>query len=312
MPGKIKAYFFSLTPVKITLELAHKFTPPGFDGLSVYEVASFFIKGVQKGSLTSRASSISFQFFLAIFPAILFFFTLIPYIPVEDFQSQLMDLLKDVIPEHAYYTIESTIRDIIIRPRSGLLSVGFLLALYFSTNGIRSIVEAFNRTVHIEESRPVFKQRLIAIYLVLLLAFLTIIAIALITTGTFIINVLEDNRILGGPAYYYFLQAGKWIVIIALLYFAFSSLYYFAPEKKSRYRFFSAGSTLATLLTLATSVDFDFYVSNFSKYNALYGSIGTLIILLLWIYFNSMILLIGFELNASIFSASRKRQQIEN
>ncbi|MHC1706155.1 MAG: YihY/virulence factor BrkB family protein [Bacteroidales bacterium] len=309
MSGKFNDYVASLQAVKIILALSKKVVPPGFEGLSLYEVASFFIQGIQKGSLTSRASSISFQFFLAIFPAILFFFTLIPYIPVDDFQIQLMALLKDVIPEHAYFTIESTIRDIVVKPRSGLLSLGFLLALYFSTNGVRSIVEAFNMTVHIEVSRTVFKQRLIAIFLVILLAVLTIVAIALITTGTLVFNFLEENNILIGATYYYLLQAGKWIVIIALLYFAFASMFYFAPEKKSRFRFFSAGSSLATVLTLMTSVGFDFYVSNFSKYNALYGSIGTLIILLLWIYFNSLILLIGFELDASILIARKTRER---
>lgn len=307
MAGSIMNIFLSLKPVKTLLDLSKRIYPPGFQGLSLYDVASFFIKGIQKGSLSSRASSISFQFFLAIFPAILFFFTLIPYIPVHDFQDQLMAMLKDLIPEHAYYTIESTIRDIIVRPRKGLLSIGFLMALYFSTNGIRSIVEAFNMTIHMEETRKGFKQRLISIFLVLLLVLLTILAIALITSGTLVLDFLEEKHILVGETYYYLLQLGKWVVIIALLYFAISSLYYFAPAKKSRSRFFSAGSTLTTGLTLATSIGFDFYVSNFSKYNALYGSIGTLIILLLWIYFNSMILLVGFELNASIFMASKTK-----
>ncbi|HRY32929.1 MAG TPA: YihY/virulence factor BrkB family protein [Bacteroidales bacterium] len=299
--------FLSLPPVVLVLKLSQKLVIPGFDGLSIYEVAAFFLRGIRKVSVTSRASSIAFNFFLATFPAILFFFTIIPYVPVSDSYARVMELLGELIPQHAFITIESTITDILTRPRKGLLSIGFLMALYFSTNGINSIIDAFNMTIHVKESRTVFRQRLISVFLVILLAFLTILAVSLITTGTWVLNFLSDNIHLIGKSYLFLLQTGKWLVIIALLFFTFSFLYYFGPVKKSRYRFFSAGSTLATLLTLATSLGFDFYISNFSSYNALYGSIGTLIILLLWMYFNSIILLLGFELNASILSASEQK-----
>ncbi|MCX6270221.1 MAG: YihY/virulence factor BrkB family protein [Bacteroidetes bacterium] len=312
MPVTWSARLLSLKPVSTVLKLSGKIVFPGMNGLTLYEVASFFYTGVSKGSITARASSIAFNFFLATFPAIIFFFTIIPYIPVANFQTSLMSLLKDMIPEHAYYTIESTIIDIITRPRKSLLSLGFIMALYFSTNGINSILEAFDMTVHAREKRTWFKQKLIAIFLVILLAFLTIIAIVLITSGTLVLDFLVQKHILKDWDYYYLLQFGKWVVITSLLYFAISSLYFFGPVRKSRFRFFSAGATLASILTLAISIGFDFYVSNFSKYNALYGSIGTLIILLLWIYFNSNILLIGFELNASILSADDARKGKEN
>ena len=312
MANRWNQWFLATRPVAFVLELGKKLVFPGMEGLTLFEVLQFFFRGISKGSLNSRASSIAYNFFLATFPAILFFFTIIPLIPISDFQVSLMELLKEVIPEHAYYTVESTIRDIITRPRGGLLSLGFIMALYFSTNGINSIILAFNMTIHSTESRTWIKQRLVSIFLVILLALLTIIAIALITSGTIVLNYLSEKKFLIGPSYYYLLQLGKWLVIIGLLYLSFSSLYFFGPAKKSRFRFFSPGATLASFLTLATSLGFDYYVSNFSKYNALYGSIGTMIILLLWIYFNSSILLIGFELNASILSADKARKKLKN
>ncbi len=240
MPGKIVDYLLSLHPVTKVLSLLRKVYLPGFQGLNIYEVATFFFRGIMQGALSSRASSISFQFFLAIFPAILFFFSLIPYIPVQDFEQQLMGLLAEIIPENAYITIESTIRDIITKPRSGLLSLGFVMALYFSTNGILSMVDAFNRTVNLAESRKGFRQRLISVFLVLLLVLITIVAILLITFGTLVMNFLSENGILVGLNYYYLLQTGKWIVIVALIYFAISFLFYFALQRNAR-PVFSAG-----------------------------------------------------------------------
>ncbi len=307
MPFDWKKRLLELPPLSLLIGLSKRLVFPGFDGLTVYEVARFFLHGMMKGSLTSRASSIAYNFFLATFPAIIFFFTIIPYIPVQNFQEQLMSLLKDLIPGHAFGLLESTIHDIIMRPRGGLLSVGFIMALYFSTNGINSIIEAFNMTVLSVETRTAFRQRMIAVFLVLLMSVFTITAIALITTGTVVLDFIASRNNLVLNSYYYLLQTGKWVVIIALMYFVYSSLYYFGPAKRSRYRYFSAGSSLATALTMITSLGFDFYVSNFSKYNALYGSIGTLIILLLYIYFNSIILLVGFELNASILVAGKAR-----
>lgn len=309
MASKWETFFLLLRPVRLFTIWSKRTVLPGFKGLSLHEVATFFFRGVIEGSINSRASSIAFNFFLAIFPAIIFFFTLIPYIPVPDFHLKLMVLLRDIIPEHAFITIESTITDIIVRPRRGLLSLGFIMALYFSTNGISSIIEAFNMTVHTQLSRTFIQQRLVSIYLVIIISMLTVIAIVLITSGTLVLDFLAKKHILIGGTYYYLLQTGKWAIIISLLYVGFSTLYYYAPVKKNRFRFFSAGSILATFLTLIISLGFDYYISNFSKYNALYGSIGTLIVLLLWIYFNANILLIGFELNASIYTASKERDE---
>ncbi|MFH1121139.1 MAG: YihY/virulence factor BrkB family protein [Bacteroidota bacterium] len=303
--------FLKSRPVRMVLIWSKKLVIPGFDGVSLYDVTDFFVKGIQRGSITNRAAALSFNTFLAIFPAIIFFFTLIPYIPIANFQDSLLDMIHDLIPQQAYLTVEETLFDIVKRPRGSLLSFGFLLAMYFATNSINSLIEAFNQTYHAIDTRTLFQQRLVSIALVLILSVLVIIAIALITVGPVVLNWLQTHDLLTDGLTIFMISAGKWIITLALLFFAFSFLYYIAPSGKQHFRFISAGSTLTTLLFIAASVGFNYYVNNFSKYNSLYGSIGTLIVFMMWIYFNAIIILIGFELNASI-SVARKRHNIKH
>ncbi|MCK9618223.1 MAG: YihY/virulence factor BrkB family protein [Lentimicrobiaceae bacterium] len=304
---KLVIVFGESKVVSFVINTSKKMVIPGFDRIPLYDVTVFFIRGLQKGSLTTRAASLSFTFFLALFPAIIFFFTIIPYIPVVSFQETLLNLLKEVIPGNAFDAVKATVEDIILRQRGGLLSVGFILALYFSTSGVNSIITEFNNTYHTIETRNWFITRLISIFLVVLISTLIIIAIVLITTGAFLLNFLEEKQILTNSFTLVMLELGRWVVVIALIFFSISFLYFFAPAKRTKFRLFSAGSTLATLLSLATTLGFNYYVSNFSKYNTLYGSIGTLIVVLLWINFNAIVLLIGFELNASILNAKKNK-----
>lgn len=292
-------------PVSFLIRLSKKVVLPGFDRIPLYDVTVFFVKGISKGYIASRASAISFNFFLAIFPSLIFFFTIIPFIPIANFQQSLLDLIRDFLPETAFATVQATVEDIITRPRGGLLSLGFVLSLYFTTNGINSLMEAFNSTFHTIETRSYIKQRIISILLVVIITFLLIIAIGLITFGTELLFILLPVHILESNLYFGVIVVSKWLITIAMLFFAISFIYYLAPAKKRQFRFISAGSSLATLLIIATTLGFNFYVDNFSKYNALYGSIGTLLVVLLWIYFNSFSLLIGFELNASIHNAKK-------
>ncbi len=311
MYKEINEKFLRWKPVAIIIGFSKYMVLPGFDGIPIYDVSLFFIKGMQKGSITQRASSLAFNFFLALFPAIIFIFTLIPYLPISGFQTTLFEILQSILPANAFEAVKSTISDILTTKRTGLLSVGFILTLYFATNGVNAMIEAFNHTYHTAETRSWIKQRMISIFLVIILSILLIISIAFITFSAFSLNYLVDHGILKGQLTIYLLFASRWIILIAMLFFGVSFIYYFGPSKKKNFRFISPGSTLATLLTLITILGFNFYVANFSKYNALYGSIGTLIIILMWIYFNAIILLIGFELNASISFAKKKVKAIK-
>jgi len=302
---QLKDWFLALLPVLWAIRISKHIVLPGFNGIPVYDVAVFFYRGLSKGYITSRVSAISYNFFLAVFPFLIFLFTIIPFIPIENFQVSLMVLIHDFLPRSAFETIKETVEDIVTRPNGGLLSVGFILTLYFATNGINSLMEAFNNTFHTLETRGWIRQRLISALLVFILSILLIIAIGLMTFGTTLLTFILPAWILKSTIYLLFIQFLQWLVIIAALFFAISFIYYLAPAKRRHFRFISPGGSLATLLIIITTLGFNFYVDNFSKYNILYGSIGTLMIVLLWIYFNSFSLLIGFELNASIYNAGK-------
>lgn len=298
--------------IRRLIRLSKKIVLPGFDGIPLYEVARFFLEGIFKGSITSRASSIAFSFFLAVFPMIIVFFTLIPFIPIQNFHEVLLSFIENVTPDQTEAVIRQTVIDIIERPRGGLLSLTFFLALFFATNGFDSIIEAFNNTWHTLETRSWIKQKLTSILLFFIASIIVIISISLLTGGSVFLKFLREKEILDNNLAYYLLEAAKYIILTAMFFFTISFIYYLAPAKDSKFRFISAGSSLATILALAASIGFNFYVSNFSSYNALYGSIGTLLIILVWIYFNSIILLIGFELNASIQQAGRLSSESTN
>jgi membrane protein len=297
------------TPVAFFIRYYKKLVIPGFDGMPVYKVAKFFFRGLWNGSINVRASALSFTFFLALFPAIIFFFNLIPYIPIHGFQNTLLNMLYNILPKATYNATLATLEDIIKRQHGSLLSLGFLATLYFATSGISGIMSAFNESIHIAESRSFFKQRAYAILLVFILSILIVIAILLIITGTSILNYLVKIGFLHSHFTYHVLLVIKWIIITSMFFFIISFLYYLAPAKHFRFRFISAGSTLATLLFILTSLGFNYYISHFSQYNKLYGSIGALIIILLWIYINAIVLLLGFELNASIMNLKKREEK---
>ena len=286
------------------INFTKKIKPIGFSGLSVYDVTIFFWKGLIEGAITTRASSLAFNFFLAFFPSIIVFFTLIPYIPVNGIQETLIELLAVVLPPSTNEVTFNTLDDIINNPRSGLLSAGFILALYFSTSGINSLIEAFNTSYHIRETRPLIQQRLLSLGLTLVLSGILITAMGLIIFAKIAVNYLTEYELITQYAGDLILY-GKWFTILLILFIGTSILFHLGPSVKSQWKIFTPGSILATLGIVITSIGFNYYINNFSQYNKLYGSIGTLMIILIWMYFNSIILLTGFELNASISNAKK-------
>ncbi len=303
MIKKIISFVSNLYFVRLVIVVLKRITLPGFDKIPIYYVGEFFVKGLFKGDISQRAAALSFTFLLAIFPALLSFFSFIPYIPISNFQPMLLGFLNDLIPESTWRVVERIIVDIVSRQRGGLLSITFLFSLYLASNGMMAVSRAFNSSFYEIEARSVVKQRFISLLLVLLIGLLIILSIVAIAAGRFLINYLEAKEILSGAFAIYSLSFVKWIIVLMLVFFAISFMYYIAPANKKYYRFISAGSSLATIMSLLLLVGFDFYVSSFTRYNALYGSIGTLIVIMMWLYFNSIALLIGFELNVSILKA---------
>jgi membrane protein len=289
--------------LKIKLQ---KITFPGFDGVPLYDAIKFFIKGIQKGSLTTRASSIAFNFLLAIGPAVIFLLAMIPYLPIENFQQELYGVLNQVMPENSYIAIE-TLLDEIFHKRAGLPFFGFLISLFFAQKGVHGIIEAFNASYHIAETRKWFKQRMVAVLLVFIYYFLVVFAVLLMFFNKSFIKELVEMDIIKRDVTFYLLLGGRWVIIVALTFFCISFLYYMAPQKETKWRFYSAGSSLATLLVILASLGFSYFVNHFAQFNKFFGSIGALIALMLWINFNSISLLIGFELNASIKNANQRQ-----
>jgi membrane protein len=289
------------------IKISKKIILPGFEGLSLYIVSKFFFQGLKNGSLNTRASALAFSFFLALFPTIIFIFTLIPYIPIAHFQDTLFNLIQTLLPRAAFEATEDTITDIIKNQHGGLLSIGFISALYFSTNGFNAMINAFNETFHELETRDFLKQRLVSLIMTVVTSLMIAVALALI-----IFSEIGLQRLVHKDATsYYIILFGKWIILFALFFGIISFNYYVGPKRKKGWRFFSAGSTFATVLIILASLGFGYYVNNFGNYNKLYGSIGTLIVIMLWIYINSLILLLGYDLNASIDFAKRKRDLLK-
>jgi membrane protein len=291
-------------------ERAKKISLPFFEGVPLYDVALFFWRSMDRGSITTRASAIAFSFFIAFFPFIIFLFTLIPFIPIDNFQNELLILIQDLVPPSTYGTIENTVEDIITQPRGDLLSFGFFAALIFSTNGLASMMSAFDATIHSIHRRSWISQRITAIYLLIILSVMLTIVIALLTSGQLFIQYLMDNQILRDHFVVFLLTFSKWLIILSLLFFTFSFLFYMAPAKKTKWRFISAGGTLSTILSVLAIMGFTYYINKFNQYNTLYGSIGTLLIILLLMYVMSLILLLGFELNVSIHQAQKRKRKI--
>ncbi len=307
MPDKkqLTDWLLSIPPVTWTLRVSKQIILPGFSGTPVYDVAVFFIRGLTEGYITSRAAAISYSVFLAIFPFLIFLFNIIPFIPIDNFQQLLLGIIKDFMPKMAYESVKETIIDIITRPRSSLLILNLILTLYFSTNGVNSLIEAFNNTYHDLETRTNFKQYIVSVFIVLINSLLLITAIGLITIGSTLFEWILPEIIKNSSITILLLEMLRWLIILILLLTGISLIYYLAPARRKQFRFFTAGSMLATFLIVVTTLGFNFYVDNFSSYNALYGSLGTLMIVLVWIYINAISLLVGFELNASIRTARK-------
>jgi membrane protein len=280
-----------------------KLVLPGFDGVPISQVLTFVIKGLRKGVLVTRASSIAFNLLMALLPASIFLFTLIPFIPIPNFQQELIRLFENILPSNAFNFLETTIIDIVTHKSKGLLLIMFFATVIFSTNGIHAVIHAFVVSAHTFKSRTWVNQRKISVVLLLIIIFLISIAGFLVIFGKTTLNRLVLLNIIRKHSVIYTLIFMKWIVVVLLLFVAISFLYYFAPAKQTGFKFFSPGSTLATMLFILTSLGFSAYVNHFGQYNKLYGSIGTLMVILLWLYLNSIAILLGFELNVSIIDA---------
>jgi len=298
---------------------------PGFQQQSIYDVLNFVYEELKKDRLITRANSISFSFFLSLFPTIIAFFTLIPLLlpiifnkylikvlPMEttfiyeadgniDFVETLILQINTILPNViGKVEVMTLLRDIVSQPRAGLLSFGFFLALFFASNGMMSMMRGFEKSYHLTfKRRSLFKRRLVAIGLLLLLSAMIFASVLLIILGNQMVALIVQNVETPGMEKA-LLNVLRYFIVMALIYFGTSMVYRYGIPTIARIKVFSVGTTVATVGSILSTIIFSFYVNNFGVFNKLYGSIGTIIIIMLWIQLNVLMLLIGFELNASV------------
>ncbi len=304
-------WFWKLPPVKRFVNFLDNIIPPGFQGASLFSVFQFFFRGIINPKFNLYAGSLSWNFFLAIFPSLIFLFTLIAYIPVHNLQKQILIQIDFFLPKDAYKIIKSTITDIVHKQRSGLLSLGFLSALYFASNGVFSMMLAFDSNFQEEEKkkRNFFQKRGRSILLTLGITTLIFLSLIVLITGSYFSTYIIKHHIINKSVMLFVVSVLQFITLSALVFFIMSSIYYFGHSAKKKWRFFSPGATVATVLSLAATYIFSSYVDGFNSYNKLYGSIGAIIVMMLLIYFNTLCVLVGFELNKSIETVVKITQQ---
>lgn len=314
MKFKYKRYFFQWSPALFIIYWMRRIKFKRWDNVSLYKIIKLFIRDLSQNEILIRANGVAFSFILAIFPAIIFLFTLIPYvtqlIPEVNTQS-IMEFLAGMMPPSMYDVIASTVQDIISNQRGGLLTLGFLFSLFLATNGMMSLMNAFNACYKTNDRRGGLKTRLIATGLTINLAVVLFLAIILLVVGQLVLDYLLLNlnefKWLEGIDKFtvYLLFTLRFLVIFIVFFLAVSTIYYFGPAIHYNWRFFSIGSFLATILILGVSYGFSYYITSFGMYNKVYGSIGVLIALMVWVQLVTVVLLICYEINASIHDAAR-------
>ena len=278
------------------------------EGLSFYDLLEMYILGIFKGAFSYRASAIAFSFFMALFPFALFILNLIPYIPIQDFQVDFINFIAQNVPPNPFEAINKIIMDILNNSYKGLLSTGFILSIFLMTNGVNAILGGFEMSEHITLTRGYFKQYLISLALSLILSLLLLITVAAIIVFEVFIqkikiqNFFSDNISL--------IEWGRYVFVILMILITTSFLYKYGTKETRKISFISYGAVFTTILIILSSYVFGVYVEKFARYNELYGSIGTLLVLMFYIWINCMVLLLGFELNAAINKLKRKNLYI--
>ena len=300
---KLERIIITWRPVDFIITRSKHLILPGFQGLPLYDVVLFLLRQIKKEGLNIRAAAISFNLLMAIPPFLIFLFTLVPYLPgQQDFVRELLRLIRDLTPNRETYI---WVKDFIVdftKPRSGLLSIGFITAGFFASNAMLGIMNSFNRSLHVmyRQKRNFLQSRGTALKLTFFIATIFMASILLlITQGSILRNVLRWMNI-ENDTIRWWISSLRWIVILALIYYAIGLIYRYAPAIQRKWNINSPGTILATFLIVLLTILFSYWVNNFGTYNKVYGSIGTVIILMSSFFFNSLILLIGFELNVSI------------
>jgi len=284
---------------------------PFLGSVSLYDFLEIFFFEVQKENVFLKSSALAFQFLLAIFPGLIFLLTLIAFIPITNFQQNVMNLFLYILPTDVYLAANETLKEVVIKKNGGLLSFGFLGALYFSTSGMATMISGFHKSTDRKDTRTYFAKRIIALFLTLCLTILLLIAAFIRFAGHSIIKFLGIRSFVKSGFGSLSLTLLEISLVGMLFYIGIAILYYFGPRRKYKRPFFTAGAALAALASLIITEGFAFYVSHFGRYNKIYGSLGTLIVLMGLLYLNSCILLIGYDIELAIVACLRRTKSFQ-
>ena len=299
--------------INIFVRFLKRLKLPGLEGLSFYDLLVLYITGIVRGALTTRASAIAFNFFMALFPFLLFVLIIIPYVPIDDFKVEFLQFLESFLPASTSdFFFENIFENIDQSQRGGLLSSVFILSILLMANGVSAVFSGFENSYHEQLTRNVFKQYLFALSIALILAFLLIITIIVlgyiqIYVVQELLDALEDRGYQVDSDGVFWAGIVKYMFFVIMVYIATATLYYFGTREGKESKFFSVGALFTTLLIMLTSYLFGIYIDNFGQYNKLYGSIGALLILLFYLWLNSNVLILGYELNASLNKLRKTR-----
>lgn len=281
-------------------------------GESIYNVGKYFFRSMFMENLSTRASSLSFNFFLALFPALIFLLTLIGYLPLYGLKSQFIQELSRVLPKQTFREIQETILEILNKQNSGLLSFGFITTIYFASNAFHLLINSFNRRLPFAKKKNWFQIRGKAIFMTFWISILIIVALLLLTWAYQSVTYITNHDWPFASVYAFVILLLEYLILAALFQIGISSIYYFGPSNTKRWRFLSAGSITATVLGGISTLAFGMYVNNFNTYNKVYGSIGAIIALMILIYINVLTIIVGFELNVSIEKALIQKERKSN
>lgn len=295
--------------VKQVVFLLKKISLPWLHGLSFYDLLELYFTGIVEGAISYRAAAIAFSFFMALFPFALFILNLIPYIPIKGFQNDFLGFVQQSVPPTTYDAISKIISDILNNSHSGLLSTGFLMAILLMTNGVNAILGGFESSSHVHFSlkRKFLRQYFVALALSILMSFLLLITVAAIVIFEVIIQKTKIQDVLSSSIP--LIEMGRYGFVVLMILIATSLLFKYGIKRDKTRPFISIGSVFTTLLIVISSYFFGIWVLKFSKYNELYGSIGTLLVVMFYVWINCMILLLGFDLNASIYRIKKEKQK---
>lgn len=278
--------------------LLKKVKLPFLSGYSLFELLDLYVIGIIKGAFSFRASGIAFSFFMALFPFALFILNLIPYIPIDNFQQDFLSFVESSVPPNTYGAIKEIIDDILNNSYGGLLSTGGILSVFLMANGVNAILGSFESSYHIDISRNFFRQYLVSLFLSIALSFLLLLTVSVIVFFEVWIQMIKIPDMVN--KHISILQISRIVLVILMILTTISILFKFGTKQKTSQSFINIGSVFTTCLIIVTSYFFGIYVIKFAKYNELYGSIGTLLVFMIYIWINCLILLLGFELSATI------------